>query len=98
MAITSDDIQKSLRIKRTINAYFERTNNTKVEAKDLMADFFANGIFTSNNKTGLPIRNFLKKLDEENHLHLIPHVQVEQVNKTKNWFFVKRETPAKVSE
>ena len=52
MAITSDDIQKSLRIKRAINAYFERTNNTKVEAKDLME---LNGI-SANIKPGQKLK------------------------------------------
>jgi hypothetical protein len=87
--LTNDDIQKALRIKRTVTAYFDSTNTNKIEAKELMQDFIADGIFNSNNKDGLPIRDFLRHLDEQKQLRLIPQVHFEQKDKNKNWFFIK---------
>jgi len=90
MPLTSNDIQKSLRIKSAVNEYFENFNETKVQAKDLMNLFMSNGIFSSNNNDGLPIRNFLRLLDENKQLNLIPKVFFEQKEQNKNWYFIKR--------
>ncbi len=89
MAITNDDIQKALRIKRCIMEYFDSHSVTKIEAKELMPEFIKKGIFTSNHKDGLPIRDFLRKLEKENHLKLIPQAIFEQKNVNKNWYFIK---------
>lgn len=88
MKITDADIQKALRIKRAVNEYFENANETKVQAKELMNLFIARGIFKSNHKDGFPIRDFLRLLDENGHLHLIPQAFFEQKNINKNWFFI----------
>jgi hypothetical protein len=87
--LTNDDIQKALRIKRAVREYFENSNETKVQAKELMNLFIARGIFKSNHKDGLPIRDFLRFLDENGHLHLIPQAFFEQKDINKNWFFIK---------
>ncbi|MFH1119393.1 MAG: hypothetical protein V1775_06180 [Bacteroidota bacterium] len=89
MRITDDDIQKALRIKRAVKEYFENSNEIKVPAKELMNFFIARGIFKSNHKDGLPIRDFLRYLDENKHLHLIPEAFFEQKDINKNWFFIK---------
>jgi len=89
MALTNNDIQKALRIKRAVNEYFENSNDTKVQAKELMNLFIGKGIFTSNNQDGLPIRDFLRLLDENKQLNLIPQVFFEQKEKNKNWYFIK---------
>jgi len=89
MSITSADIQKALRIKRVLTEYFKNSGQSKVMAKDLMTLFIANGIFTKDHKEGLPIRDFLRHLDENNHLHLIPQIHFEQKEKNKNWYFIK---------
>lgn len=89
MIITSADIQKALRIKRVVSEYFENTIQTKVIAKDLINLFVSKGIFTKDYKEGLPIRDFLRHLDESNHLHLIPQTHFEQKEKNKNWYFIK---------
>lgn len=89
MRITDGDIQKSLRIKRAVNEYFENSSETKVQAKELMNFFITRGIFNSNHKDGLPIRDFLRLLYENGHLHLIPQAFFEQKDVNKNWFFIK---------
>jgi len=89
MSVSSSDIQKALRIRRAVTAFFESSNQTKVMAKDLMKIFIEKGIFTHDHKEGYPIREFLRHLDEHNHLHLIPQVHFEQKDKNKNWYFIK---------
>ena len=89
MNLTNTDIQKALRIKRAVNEYFENTSRINVEAKELMNFFIKKGIFVKNIQDGLPIRDFLRRLDENHNLHLIPQVHFEQKDKNKNWYFVK---------
>ncbi len=89
MSITNDDIQKALRIKRAVNEYFEKTNESKIEAKELMNLFIDKGIFTKNHQDGFPIRELLRKLDEDHQLQLIPQIYFEQKEKNKNWYFIK---------
>lgn len=55
--------------------YFKNSEQSKVMAKDLITMFIANDIFTKDHKEGLPIRDFLRHLEENNHLHLIPQIQ-----------------------
>jgi hypothetical protein len=89
MSISNADIQKALRIRRAVNEYFDKTTETKVQAKELMKLFIDKGIFTHNNKDGLPIRDFLRQLDENRLLHLIPQALFEQKDVNKNWYFIK---------
>jgi F0F1-type ATP synthase delta subunit len=89
MGLTSDDIQKALRVRRTVKEYFETSHETKVQAKELMKLFMEKGIFTKNTQDGLQIREFLKYLDEQNHLHLIPQIYFEQNKVSKSWFFIE---------
>lgn len=89
MSITNEDIQQALRIKRAINEHFENSLETKVMAKELMPLFISKGIFNKDHKEGLPIREFLRHLEENKHLHLIPQVHFEQKDSNKNWYFIK---------
>ena len=45
MTLTNNDIQKALRIKRAVNEYFESSNETRVQAKELMNLFIQKEIF-----------------------------------------------------
>jgi uncharacterized protein YpuA (DUF1002 family) len=89
MDITNDDIQKALRIKRAVKEYFESTNETQIQAKELMNLFIKKGIFEKNQKDGLPIRDFLRRLEKNRQLKLIPQAHFEQKEQNKNWFFIK---------
>jgi hypothetical protein len=89
MAFTNEDFQKVQRINRCITAFFETSNATKVEAKELMGTFIEKGIFQSNDKDGLPIRKFLKHLEDQGIIRLVPQAIYEQKNKSKSWFFIK---------
>jgi hypothetical protein len=89
MSISNTDIQKAIRIKKAIIDFFENSDQTKIMAKDLMAIFVSKGIFVKDHQEGYPIREFLRQLDENNHLHLIPQAHYELKDKNKNWFFIK---------
>jgi hypothetical protein len=89
MGITNTDIQKAIRIRKAVAEFFDNSNQTKIMAKDLMSLFITKEIFTKDHQEGFPIREFLRHLDESNHLHLIPQVHFEQKDKNKNWYFIK---------
>ncbi len=89
MSISNSDIQKALRIKRAVKEYFDNSMETKVQAKELMNLFIEKGVFPKNHQDGFPIRDFLRHLDENNHLHLIPQVFADRKEKITNWFFLK---------
>ena len=89
MSITNNDIQKALRIKRAVTDFFETSKLTNIQAKELMDLFIEKGIFTHNNQDGFPIRDFLRHLEENKQLKLIPQVHFEQKEKNKNWYFIK---------
>jgi hypothetical protein len=89
MAITDNEIQMALRIKRCVKEFFDTHNKTEIEAKELMPLFIKMGIFKSNYQDGLPIREFLRHLEKENYLNLIPQSLYKQKNTNKNWFFIK---------
>ena len=89
MAITKNNIQMALRIKRCVNNYFQTSEKSRIEAKELMPNFIKEGIFSKNHKDGLPIRDFLRHLEGENQLNLIPQAHYEQKDTNKNWYFIK---------
>lgn len=77
-------------INQVINDYFE--NGTKADAvavKELMPSFIKAGIFTKDHRKGLPIRNVLRALDEQNALDKIPFVHPERKGKNTFWYFVR---------
>jgi len=51
--------------------------------------FIKKGIFNSNPQNGVLIRDFLKHLEKENYLNLIPQALFKKKNTSKNWFFIK---------
>jgi hypothetical protein len=89
MSLTNDDIQRALRIKRAVAEYFEKSPLIKVQAKELMNTFINKGIFKRNYQDGLPIRDFLRFLDENKQLYLIPQAFFDQKEQNRNWYFIK---------
>ena len=89
MAITDNEIQTALRIKRCVKEFFDTHIHTIIEAKELMLLFIKRGIFKSNSQDGLPIRNFLNHLEKEKELGLIPQALYQQKYTKKNWVFIK---------
>ena len=89
IGLTHTDIQKAIKIRKAVNEYFKTSNVSKVQAKELMSLFISKGIFTHDEKDGLPIRNFLRFLDENQQLSLIPQVLAERKDKYTYWYFIK---------
>jgi hypothetical protein len=89
MAITNCEIQMALRIKRCVKEFFDTHNQTEVAAKELMPLFIKADIFKANHQDGLPIRDFLRHLEKEKYLNLIPQALYKQKSTNKNWYFIK---------
>jgi TDG/mug DNA glycosylase family protein len=69
--------------------FLKNTSVNKVPAKELMPHFIQAGIFTSNQKDGLPIRKLLRELDKTGELKLIPAALAERKSENTNWFFIR---------
>ncbi|MFZ4799181.1 MAG: hypothetical protein ACOYMA_16895 [Bacteroidia bacterium] len=89
MSLTTADIQKALKIKKVVSEYFDNSTETTVMAKDLMKLFIAKGIFTKDHQEGFPIREFLRELEKDKNLKLIPQAHFLQKEQNKNWYFIK---------
>jgi hypothetical protein len=89
MAITDDEIQMAFRIKRCVKEFFDAHNRSIIEAKELMPLFIKKGIFNSNPQNGILIRDFLRHLEKEKYLNLIPQAFYKQNITNKTWFFIK---------
>ena len=79
-------------INKILGDYFAVPENPRIiPAKELMSRFIEHGVFSDDNKNGLPIRKLLRKLDQDNSLRLIPYVHAERKPTNTNWFFTDRE-------
>ena len=77
------------KINKVLADYFEKNKSVKrVRALDMMDYVVDAGIFKKDyERSGLPIRNLLRELDENNQLDLIPYVVVERKERNSNWYF-----------
>lgn len=81
-------LDKIPHINKVIKKYFDQNKSVSIiPAKDLMPYFVHAGIFTKDEKNGLPIRNILRHLDKANQLSSMPFVVAERKTKNTNWFF-----------
>ena len=55
-----------------------------------MPQFIDAGVFASNHRDGLPIREILRSLNKENRLREIPQALGIQKKVNINWFFLKK--------
>lgn len=75
-------------INEVLKRYFELNKSVNIiPVKDLMSYFVKAGVFSKDEKGGLPIRNVLRTLDRNRQLHLIPFVHAERKTKNTSWFF-----------
>ncbi|HIW43937.1 MAG TPA: hypothetical protein H9986_02810 [Candidatus Prevotella stercoripullorum] len=85
------DIRKIEKINQVVDEYFANNPSVdKVQAKDLMPLFIKAGIFTQDQREGLPIRRVLRELDKDDKLDLMPCVYPERKNVNTNWYFVRK--------
>lgn len=75
-------------INLVLKDYFDLNKTAKiVQAIDMMPYFVLAGVFKKDEKNGLPVRNFLKKLYDKNQLSLIPFAVAERKNIYIKWYF-----------
>jgi hypothetical protein len=85
------NIQKVGTIDQIVFDYFKLHPKVKeVQAKDLMEDFIKGGVFSKDYKEGLPLRDFLKKLEDNDSLDLFKQTKLIRKAENKYWFFVRR--------
>lgn len=78
------------KINEVVAAYFKANSFVnKIAAKDLMPQLMEKGIFDSNHRDGLPLRDFLRELDAKNELHLIPQLFAERKKVNTYWYFIR---------
>jgi len=82
------------KLNRAVEDYFDKNKSiSEIPAKDLMPLFVENGIFTADSKDrpGKPLRDFLRKLDRNNNLQLIPFLYADRKDKNTFWYFRRNE-------
>jgi hypothetical protein len=88
--LTGAKIHKAGRIDQIVRDYFEFNKSVnEIAAKELMSVFIQKGIFKSNQRDGLPIRNFLRELDSTKNLKLLKHIKVDRKTVNRNWYFAR---------
>ncbi|WP_298898203.1 hypothetical protein [uncultured Psychroserpens sp.] len=68
-----------------IQNYLNEMNLLDAKPKDLMPLLIEKGFFSEDRRNGLPLRNILRQLDDENLLYLLPQVRVERKDKNRLW-------------
>lgn len=89
------DLAKIKEINLVIEKYFSENNTLDIiPVKKLMPNFIKAGIFTKDEKNGLPIRKVLRELDKTNKLDLIPFVHAQRKDTTTYWYFIPADAEA----
>ena len=81
-----EQAEKISKINQVLEEYF-KNHSQRILAKDLMPEFIKAGIFSKDNKNGLPIRKLLRELDKKKELDKIPYVFPDRKEKNTNWYF-----------
>lgn len=90
-------MSKISQINKVIKDYFELNKSVKIiPAKDMMPYFILAGVFSKDNKNGLPIRSVLRRLDEKKQLYQIPFVYADRKDVNTNWFFQRNGSSATI--
>jgi hypothetical protein len=77
-------------INEVIENYFNVNKDKNwIPAKDIMPDLIEAGIFSKDNKKGLPLRKILRALDKDNKLDTIPLVHAERAETAVYWYLVR---------
>jgi len=78
------------KINEEVDSYFESNPDLDFfPAKKLMPSLIDAGVFDRDRKNGLPLRQKLKTLDENDELSLIPRVYPERFGQDTYWYFLR---------
>lgn len=79
-----------IKINEVISHYFDANASVDwIPAKTIMSALIEAGIFTKDEKKGLPIRKVLRNLDKESNLAKIPTAHAERRPNSVYWYFVR---------
>lgn len=79
--------QKVVLMGYVIQEYLKSENLTDAKPKDLMPLLIEKGFFEKDHRNGLPLRNILRELDDNDMLYLLPQVREERKETNRFWFF-----------
>ncbi len=89
--LSETNIQKAGAIDQIVFDYFKLNPKVKeMQAKDLMKNFVESGVFKLDYKDGLPLRDFLKKVEEADRLDLFKQSKLVRNEENKYWYFMKK--------
>ena len=72
----------------SIEQFFKENNTKSCKPKDLMPILIKANLFTKDYRSGLPLRNLLRKLDRELDLRdYIPSIRIVRKKINRYWFF-----------
>jgi len=78
------------KVNETITSYFNAHPTVDwIPVKKIMPALIEAGIFTKDEKNGLPMRKVLRRLDDQSALAKIPSVHAERKAEAVYWYFVK---------
>ena len=85
-------MHKYTQINLVLKDYFDLNKNVKtVPAKNLMPYFVLAGIFSKDEKNGLPIHYLLKKLENQSQLSFIPFAIAIKKEVYTKWVFENKQ-------
>jgi len=79
--------EEIVRMGYVIQKYLYKNKLENIKPKDLMPLLIEKGYFNQDHRDGVPLRNFLRNLDENNKLYLLPQVVVERKSSNRYWYF-----------
>ena len=81
---------KVTQINKVVEAFFNANPDKDwIPVKDIMHDLVKAGVFSKDQKKGLPLRKVLRALDQETLLSSIPSVHAERTESAVYWYLVR---------
>jgi hypothetical protein len=81
--------QAVIKMGYVIQEYLNSEKFTDVKPKDLMPIHIEKVFFENDHRNGLPLRNILRELNDNDVLYLLPQLSVERKERNRFWFFNK---------
>lgn len=76
-----------VRMGYVIQKYLEQNNLFDAKPPELMSILIENGYFKYDVREGKPLRDVLRKLDDNDMLYLLPQLRVDRMEVNRQWYF-----------
>jgi hypothetical protein len=70
-----------------IQDFLEKSSKFDAKPPELMGLLIEKGFFKYDIREGKPLRDVLRKLDDNDLLYLLPQVRVDRMGVNRQWFF-----------